>query len=132
MISVFEFGYRYVIPSIKRRLVEKLVEMGLTCKEAAKRMGLSTSTVSRYLSMERGAYINVAVHNDVDRAISELAASMRDNHVDFSNVQIQIHRIAVYALSRKYMCEDHAKIELKINPKLCLICPILFSSPTGL
>lgn len=132
MMSAFEFGYRYVIPSVKRRLVEKLVEMGLTRREAARRTSLSTSAVSRYLSMERGSYINVAAHSDVDRAISELAASIRDNRIDFSGVQIQIHRIALYALSRKYMCEDHAKINLEINPELCSICPTLFSSPARL
>ncbi|MBS7634872.1 hypothetical protein KEJ34_05180 [Candidatus Bathyarchaeota archaeon] len=67
--------------------------------------------------MGRGAYINVVAHNDVDRAISELAASIRDNRLDFSGVQIQIHRIAIYALSRKYICDDHAKIDFEINPK---------------
>ncbi|MBS7634873.1 hypothetical protein KEJ34_05185 [Candidatus Bathyarchaeota archaeon] len=45
-MSAFEFGYKYVIPSIKRRLVEKLIEMGLTCREAARRMGLSASAAS--------------------------------------------------------------------------------------
>ncbi|MBS7605900.1 transcriptional regulator [Candidatus Bathyarchaeota archaeon] len=128
MLSVFEFGYRYVIPSIKRRLIEKLVEMGLTRREAARRIGLSSSAASRYLLGERGAYINVAAHNDVDRAISELAASIIDNSIDFNGVQIQIHRIAIYALSRKYVCEDHARIDLKVDPKLCPICPTLFSS----
>lgn len=132
MMSVFEFGYRYVIPSIKRRLVEKLVEMGLTRREAARRIGLSASAASRYLSMERGAYVNVAAHSDVDRAISELAASLRDNRIDSAGVQIQIHRIAIYALSRKYMCEDHAKIDLETNPKQCSICPTLFGGQTRL
>lgn len=132
MLSVFEFGYRYVIPSIKRRLIEKLVEMGLTRREAARRMGLSPSAASRYLLWERGAYISVEAHSDVDRAISELAVSIRDNRIDLSDLQIQIHKIAIYALSRKYMCEDHARIDLKVNPKLCSICPTLFSSPLRL
>jgi len=48
MLSVFEFSYRYVIPSVKRRLIEKLVEMGLKRKEAARKTGLSISAVSRY------------------------------------------------------------------------------------
>ncbi|MCX8171071.1 MAG: helix-turn-helix domain-containing protein [Candidatus Bathyarchaeota archaeon] len=130
MLSVFEFSYRYVIPSIRKRLAEKLVEMGLTCGETAKKTGLSPSAISRYLSGERGAYINMAAHSDVDRAISELAALIIDNRVDFNDVQIQIHRIAIYALSRKYICEDHAKIDLKINPKLCSACPTLFGGLT--
>ena len=45
MISIFEFGYRYLIPSIKRRLVEKLVEMGLTQSEIAEKMNLSASAI---------------------------------------------------------------------------------------
>jgi len=41
MISIFEFGYRYLIPSIKRRLVE----MGLTQSEIAEKMNLSASAI---------------------------------------------------------------------------------------
>ncbi|MCX8169638.1 MAG: helix-turn-helix domain-containing protein [Candidatus Methanomethyliaceae archaeon] len=125
-MSIFEFGYRYLIPSIKRRLAEKLIEMGLTYREAAKRIGLSPSAISRYISGERGVYI--VLHSDLDRAISELATLIINNRIDFNEVQVQIHRIAIYALSRKYVCEDHAKIDLKVNPKLCSICPTLFSS----
>ncbi|MEM1587020.1 MAG: hypothetical protein QXX99_06260 [Candidatus Bathyarchaeia archaeon] len=38
----------YVIELVKRRLVEKLVEMGLKRKETARKTGLSISAVSRY------------------------------------------------------------------------------------
>lgn len=126
MTSVFEFGYRYVIPSIRRRLIEKLVEMGLTRREAARKIGLSASAASRYLSMERGAYVNVAAHSDVDRAIGELAISIKEGRISYIDIQIQIHRIAIYALSRKYMCEDHVKVAPEISPKQCSICPTLF------
>lgn len=132
MLSVFELGYRYVIPSVKKRLVEKLVEMGLTRKEAARRTGLSPSAATRYLLGERGAHMNMAAYSDVDRAISELAASIKDNRIDFNGMQIQVHKIAIYVLSRKYICEVHARIDPKVNPKLCSVCPTLFSSPTKL
>ncbi|MEM2680741.1 MAG: transcriptional regulator, partial [Candidatus Bathyarchaeia archaeon] len=78
MISIFEFSYRYIIPSIKRRLVEKLVEIGVTRKEIAKKLDLSTSAISRYLSMERGTYINIAVYNDVDNAVNKLASLIKN------------------------------------------------------
>lgn len=132
MASLFEFSYRYVIPSIRRRLIEKLVEAGLTRREAARRIGLSASAASRYLLRERGAYINIAAHSDVDRAISELAVSIKEGRIDFVGIQIQIHRIAIYALGKKYICEEHAKTGLEMDPEQCSICPTLFGSTTGL
>lgn len=128
MISIFEFSYRYIIPSIKRRLVEKLVEIGVTRKEIAKKLDLSTSAISRYLSMERGTYINIAVYNDVDNAVNKLASLIKNNIIDFNDIQVHISKIVLYALSKKYVCKDHAKVDPKINPNLCLICPTLFSN----
>jgi len=51
MITVFELGYRYVIPSIRRRLVELLVEKhSLEEVEVAKLLSVSTSAASRNIS----------------------------------------------------------------------------------
>jgi predicted transcriptional regulator len=88
MISIFELGYRYLIPSIKRRLVERLIDIGLTRKEAARRLGLSVSAISRYLSMKRGAVIDLASHNNLDEAISKLAIAVRDNCMGFYDIQL--------------------------------------------
>jgi len=130
MISIFEFGYRYLIPSIKRRLVEKLLEMGLTRNEIARRLNLSASTVSRYLSMERGHLINIVAYSDLDEAVGKLAQSLKNNPIDLYNVQIEIHRVAFYALSKGYMCKYHAKIDPTINPNKCPICSMLFQTET--
>jgi predicted transcriptional regulator len=128
MISLFEFSYRYVIPSIKRRLVEKLIDMGMTQREVSKKLGLSASAVSRYLSMERGSAINVASFSDLDENIGKLALLIKDKNADHHTIQLAMYRIALYALSRKYMCEDHSKVDLSVNPKTCLICPALFGN----
>ncbi|MEM2739445.1 MAG: helix-turn-helix domain-containing protein [Candidatus Bathyarchaeia archaeon] len=128
MISIFELGYRYVIPSIKRRLTEKLIEVGLTQREAARKLGLSISTVSRYLSMERGVFIDLASYSDVDKTVNDLALAVKDDSIDFYDIQIWIHRIAFYMLSRKYICKIHAKIDLGIDPDRCSICPKLIAS----
>jgi predicted transcriptional regulator len=125
---VFEFGYRYVIPSIKRRLIEKLIDMGMGRREVSKRLGLSVSAISRYLSMERGSTINIALFNDLDESIGRLALLIKDKIADPYIIQLAIYRIALYALSRKYMCEDHSKVDISVNPKTCSICPTLFDN----
>ncbi|MGQ9759176.1 MAG: transcriptional regulator [Candidatus Methanomethylicaceae archaeon] len=51
---------RYLLPSIRSILAKKLVEeYGYTQTAAAKKLGLSQSAMSRYLSMERGAKKNL-------------------------------------------------------------------------
>jgi len=128
MISIFELGYRYIVPSIKRRLTEKLIGMGLTQSEAARKLGLSVSAISRYLSMERGIWVDVASYSDLDNAINDLASAIRDNRIDFYDIQVSIHRIALYALGRKYMCKIHSKIDLSVDPDRCTICPKIIAN----
>jgi len=126
MISVFEFGYRYLIPSIKRRLVEKLMEMGLTRSEIAEKMNLSASAISRYIHMERGNLINIAAYRDLEEAIVRLAQSLKNNSADPYAVQVGIHKIAFYALGKRYMCKYHVKVDPAVNPNECPLCSTLF------
>lgn len=128
MISIFEFGYRYLMPSIKRRLVEKLLEMELTRSEIAQKLNLSISAVSRYISMERGHLINIVVYSDLDEAICKLAQSLKNNIMDPYTVQIEIHKMAFYALGRRYMCKYHVKIDPTVDPARCPICSTLFQT----
>ena len=126
MISVFEFGYRYLIPSIKRRLVEKLLEIGLTRSEIAEKMNLSVSAISRYIHMERGNLINIAAYSDLDKAVDRLAQSIKNNSMNPYTIQVGIHKIAFYALGKRYMCKYHVKVDPAVNPNECPLCSTLF------
>jgi len=125
-MSVFELGYRYLLPSINRRLVEKLWELGLMKIEIARKLKLSHSAVSRYLSMQRGYFINLRRFPDVEEMIAKLALTIKEKNLSIYDIQKEILKIALYVLSRKYLCEYHAKISLGIEPDKCNICPTIF------
>jgi len=55
-----EYLSKYLLPSVRSILAKKLVEeYGYTQTAAAKKLGLSQSAMSRYLSMERGVRKNL-------------------------------------------------------------------------
>lgn len=125
-MSVFELGYRYLLPSINRRLVEKLCELGLMKIEIARKLKLSHSAISRYLAMQRGYFIDLTRFPDVEEMIAKLALTIKEKNLSIYDIQREILKIALYVLSRKYLCEYHAKISLDIELDKCNICPTIF------
>ena len=125
-ISVFELGYRYLMPSIRRSIAVELKERGLTQEEIAKRMRVSNSAVSRYLSMERGTYIDLSEFPDVREMIKELTVNILVNELRDYELQRKILEIALYALSRRYICAFHRSIDPNVDPERCNICPEIF------
>src|SRR3989338_8090782 len=43
----------YIIPAIRRELTKSMIDLGLTQKQVAKRMGITEAAVSQYLSFKR-------------------------------------------------------------------------------
>lgn len=127
-MDIFEIGYRYLIPSIKRMLVLELNETGLSQKEIAERMKISRSAVSRYLSMERGVYIDLSEFSDIKDMTKRLADKISQRKLDNYELQREILEIAIYALSHRYVCAFHESLDPEIDPRKCNICPTLFKT----
>ncbi|WP_297470512.1 helix-turn-helix domain-containing protein [Thermococcus sp.] len=125
-VTAFEVASRYVYPSLRRRLVEHLRNMGLKQVEIAELLHVTQSAVSRYLNMDRGSMIDVSKFRDIDRELEELA----DEILEFRPGEYVIHRrlieIALKMLGRGYVCAFHSRIDPEVNPAECRICIELF------
>ncbi len=130
MSSVLELGYRYVIPSLRRRLVEILhEEFKLSRVEIARKLGISPSAVSRYLSRERGAYLDVSKVQVVETGLRKLAEEVATGDLDEYAVEGRLVKVAMQALARRYFCGYHARY-FGVDPLKCRICPELFGHLT--
>ncbi|ADM27145.1 conserved hypothetical protein [Ignisphaera aggregans DSM 17230] len=129
-ISIFELGYRYILPSIKKRLVEIMLrEYGYTQREIANILGLSEAAVSRYISSQRGHTINIEIYSDIDKRIRELAELIASHRIrDRYTIYRKLYGIVLETMSKKYVCSIHRELDRDIDPSRCNICPELFSS----
>ncbi|MEM4452800.1 MAG: XRE family transcriptional regulator [Thermosphaera sp.] len=127
MKSIFELAYRYIEPSIKRSLVERLLARGMRSVDVAKCLGLSLSLVSRYARRERGLQ-DFMVYPDVAKYIEKLADRVFQGEVCGISVYKEILMLTLYILGRKYACSLHYAIDRDINPASCRLCPDLVSS----
>ncbi len=128
MLTPFELAYRYVVPALKRRLVEILSrEYGMNQVDIARVLGISQSAVSRYLSMERGALMDVRGMGDVDEKLRRLARSIASGDASRYQVLAGLMGVALYMLRERYLCEYHTEID-DIDPKSCRICLSMFTS----
>ncbi len=129
MSSVFELGYRYLIPSLKRRLAELMSsEFKMSEVEIAKKLKITPSAVSRYLSRERGVAVEVNRFPDIDGEVMALARDLATQDLDWLTIETRLLKISLLAMSRKYLCEFHHKLQPIIDPARCRICPELFST----
>jgi len=63
----------YLIPAIRREIVKKMVEKGLSQREVAEKMKLTKSAVSQYISGKRGKKFSLddgLVDNSAERIIN--------------------------------------------------------------
>ncbi len=126
MSSVLELGYRYIIPSLRRRLVEILHhELKLGKIEIARKLGISPSAVSRYLSRERGATLDVSKIPPVDSWLRKLAEGIARGDLDAYATEEELLRITLKAAASRLFCRYHLRY-FSVDPVRCGICPKLF------
>lgn len=129
MKSVFELGYRYVYPSLRRELVELLYKFyDIDQVAIAEFLGLSQSAISKYLSMRRGSLISLSKFKDVREDIKVLAKKVINRELDKYGVQAELIRLSLKVLGKGYFCSYHKKLDKEINVGKCKICIILFKS----
>ncbi|BES80495.1 transcriptional regulator [Pyrodictium abyssi] len=125
-INAFEVASRYVYPSVRRRLVEKLSEKGLTQTEIARLLHITQSAVSRYLSVERGYALDLKPYPDIDAQLEQLAKEIVSKRPDEYQIHYHLVRISIEVLSRGYACKLHATIDPGLDPRRCRACTELF------
>ncbi|MEM3616197.1 MAG: transcriptional regulator [Candidatus Methanomethylicia archaeon] len=127
MRTPLEIGYRYVIPSLKSNLVRLLNnEYGIDQADISRLLKISRSTVSRYVSMERGSILNLAIFDDVNNMLKDLANRLIRGDMNKYLLELEFIRITMYILGNKYICKFHAKLDLDVDPSVCTICPKIF------
>lgn len=130
-VNMFELAYRYVYPSVRRRLVQVLyLDFGLKQLEISRLLGLTQSAVSRYVTSSRGVFIDVSRFGDVDQAIRKLATEIVKSDLDRYSVQYELARITLKALGQGYLCGFHRKLEGDADLRKCRACLNLFKTFT--
>lgn len=126
MKSVFEIAARYVEPSLKRVLVNKLLTLGTPRFRIASCLGISQSLITRYIKKERGLYDFSIIH-EVDEKLQKLAEKIAKGELCGLKAYDELAELVIYILSKKYACGIHYLTSKDINPATCNICPTLFS-----
>jgi len=127
MKSIFELGYRYLYPSLRRELAEMLYKIYDVDQGAiAEILGLSQSAISRYVTSKRGSLINLSRFKDVKEEIKALAEKVASGEIDKYTVQAELVRIALKVLGKGYFCAYHRKLDDEVDVSKCRICTTLF------
>ena len=106
----------YIIPAIRRELTKSMIELGLTQKQVAKRMGITEAAVSQYLSSKRAK--EVVFSNAV---LDEIRKSAKKITEDKSTIVPEMMRLTKLTGVMQVMCGLHKKQDANL-PKGCDVC----------
>ena|SRR3989338_3115129 len=106
----------YIIPALRREFTKSMIEMGLTQKQVAKRMGITEAAVSQYLSSKRAK--EVVFSNAV---LDEIRKSAKKITEDKSTIVPEMMRLTKLTGVMQVMCGLHKKRDANL-PKGCDIC----------
>ena len=106
----------YIIPAIRRELTKSMVELGLTQKQIADKMGITEAAVSQYLSSKRAK--EVVFSNAILEEIKKSAEKIIENN---ENPVLEMVRLTNLTSVKHVMCDLHKKQDLNL-PDGCNIC----------
>ena len=100
----------YLIPAIRRKLVQMMVKKGIKRKEIAEKMHLTKAAVSQYISGKRGKI-------EVDEEILEECC---DEIIKGSHHITQIQKLIKNLKKERKICDIYCKNG--IEPEDCEVC----------
>lgn len=106
----------YVIPALRRELAKCMLELGLTQKQIADKMGLTEAAVSQYLSSKRAK--EVIFSNAVLDEIKKSAGRIIKNNENPVSEMVGLTNLTAV---KHVMCDLHKKQDSNL-PKGCDIC----------
>ncbi len=125
-VTAFELAARYIYPSLKRRLAQLLYERGLSQTRIAALLGASQSSISRYLSEQRGVGFDPSRYPDVEALLSRIAEVLVEKGGDEYLTHCLLTLATIEVLRRGYACELHARLDKGLDPERCRLCLRLF------
>ncbi len=107
----------YVLPALRRKLAQMLLEMGLKQKEVAKILGITPAAISQYATNKRAAKLKFS--NELEQEIKKSAQRIKDNprivhgelqklcdEIRFSGLLCEIHKEHVKNLDECRICME--------------------------
>jgi len=119
-----EIVSRYVLPTVRALVAERLLDKsGLTQMDAALKVGLTQSAMSRYLASERGRRIKMAPH--VRNLVNSMAEGISKNKLSHEEILERMCHICITLRKSGGLCEFHRRIVPSLS-KTCEICSRTF------
>lgn len=107
----------YVIPALRKELAKALLELSLTQKQIAAKLGLTEPAVSQYLKGKRGGDIKFSPA--VMMRVKASAKKIVDSKAKSASLK-EIQRICRYLRQREHLCKIHKSLNKDL--KNCRVC----------
>ncbi len=109
-----EIDVYYLLPAIRRELTLALKKQGFDQKTIAKRLHVTESAVSQYVSSKRAAEVVFTAR------ILEYIRTASTMVVDDKSLMIEMQKILAFSHEDKIICKLHEKLsKLPINCDVC-------------
>lgn len=124
MLTPYEIIVKTALPAIRSMLAENLTfKYNLKQKEIAELMHLTQAAVSYYLTKSRGKYTDyLRSDEDIAVKIDKLAYKLYRQKLSSQELAMEINKLIMYIIRKKYLCDYHNLLEPETNEEECNIC----------
>jgi len=103
----------YIIPAIRKELILSLVKLGLTQREAGKRLGITEGAASHYVKQRRGCELkfNRTMKEEIKRSANRILKK--------EDSMKEINRLVGLCRANRIVCKVHQKHGASKDCRLC-------------
>lgn len=109
-----EIEVRYVLPVLRRELAKQMIKLGLSQKDAAKKLGITEAAVSQYFKKKRGREFVRLPMGEVAKSAKQIMRGKKTASIE------EINRLCGLIRKNKKLCIIHRKYGKPL--KECAIC----------
>ncbi|MBU2638351.1 MAG: helix-turn-helix domain-containing protein [Nanoarchaeota archaeon] len=109
-----EIEVKYVLPVLRRELAKQMIKLGLSQKDAAKKLGISGAAVSQYLKKKRGTEGMKMPMAEITKSAKAIMKGEKTEAIE------EINRLCRVIRKTRVLCCVHKKYGKPL--KGCAIC----------
>lgn len=109
-----EIEVKYVLPVLRRDLAKALIALGLSQKDAAKKLGITESAVSQYLKKKRGNNELKVPAAEIRKSAKAIASGDRLDAIE------EVNRLLGFIKKTKLLCSVHKRYGSPMEK--CCVC----------
>lgn len=123
MLMPCEIAVKSVIPAVRAYIATELTQTHkMKQTEAAERLGITQTAISKYISHVRGQVISIGQIEEASNLMNQIALDVAHNKISGPHIIPRLCEVCRVVRENGFMCELCKRVDPKISLETCQAC----------